>query len=87
MGYQLPYKYVSFEDQAANGWKSRTAWKADGVDIPKDAKPRGLALRKKPKKLEYNVYAEEDGVRFRERRIPADDLAAMDAVFPPAELF
>ena len=81
--YQLPYKYVSFEDQQARGWQSRSAWKADGVVIPKDAKPRGLALRKQPKQLEYYVYAEEDGVRVKPKPVPAVDQDAMDSLFSP----
>lgn len=86
MAYQLPYKYTSWEDQHVNGWKSRTAWKADGVNIPKDAKARGLGLRKSPKKVEYDLFAEEDGMRFRERVVPMDDLEAMTQTFPPGEM-
>ncbi|MGV8949706.1 MAG: hypothetical protein ACOH2M_01295 [Cypionkella sp.] len=84
MAYLLPYKYTSWEDQQAHGWQSRTAWKAAGVTIPKDAEPRGLALRKMPKQLEYDLFAEEDGVRFRDRVVPAVDQDAMDSLFQPS---
>ena len=87
MAYRIPYKYTTYEHQSAKGWRSRTAWKADGVNIPKGAKAGGLGLRMSPKKLEYDLFAEEDGLRFRERVVPADDLAATDAVFPPASFF
>ena len=87
MAYQLPYKYTSWDNQVANGWQSRTAWKADGVAIPKDANPRGLALRKSPKKMEYDLFAEEDGVRVKPKAVPAIDQFAMDTLFPPAEMF
>lgn len=85
MVYQLPYKYTAWEDQVDRGWQSRTAWKAEGVVIPKDAKPRGLALRKSPKKVEYDLFAEEDGVRVKPKPVPEDDQDAMDFLFPPSE--
>jgi len=87
MAYRMPYKYTTFEEQSANGWKSRTAWKADGVNIPKGAKARGLGLRMSPKKLEYDLFAEEDGIRFRDRQIPVYDQDAMSAAFPLSDVF
>ena len=75
---------IMWDQAVAQGLYSRSWWKKDGVNIAKDAKPKAHGWKAEPVRFSYGLFSEDQGVRFRERRIPADDQDAMAQAFPPA---